>query len=760
VIPAILFLLAAVLLLLGGQLLVLGGSVYYLASGIVMAVAAIAHRRRSRWSLHLVYALIVLTIIWALFEAGLDFWALLPRTAAWLILGALLSLPFVRRKLVSGPSLPSVGVALAAFVLAFIGLGATYFARSSTVEPSPAQLAALSTQAAAPIGDASDWPLYGNDDGGNRYSPLADITPQNVSKLKVAWTYSFGMKDPFSLEPVPLKVGNSVYACNEEDVVAALDATTGKQLWRFDPAVQKTGVPTCRGVAYYRVPNATGACAERIYVDTRDARLIAVDARTGLRCADFGNGGDVSRVEGLGPIDPGQYVSAAAPHVARGRIVVGGFPVWPGPSGVIRAYDAVTGKLSWAFDVGRPDQHGLPGPNERYTPRTPNNWAPMAYDDALGLVYVPFGSPKPAFYGAGRDSAGESISTSVVALDVETGTMRWKFQTVHHDIWDYDVGSQPLLADVNVGGNVVKALIQVTKRGQIFMLDRATGQPISRVEERPVPQSGHVAGERLSPTQPYSVDMPSLAGGRLTEQMMWGLTPIDQLMCRIKFRQARYEGDFTPLGETPSISYPGFIGGMNWGGASLDRERGILVTTTIQLAQYFRLIRTTPEEGAKMAKAAAGYGAMNGPYFASTPFFMSALNIPCQQPPWGRVSAVDLRSKKLLWSRPLGTARAQGPLGIPSMLPLEVGVPSVGGSLVTRSGLTFIAAATDRKLRALRTDTGEELWSADLPHAGISTPITYRGVDGRQFILIAAGGKKWLAPGAGDTMIAYALEDR
>jgi quinoprotein glucose dehydrogenase len=680
----------------------------------------------------------------------------------------------------AGSPLKRWTVAVAGVVVA-IAIGA--LANQLFVEARPDPMFQAGTQEgpaqptlAAASGDG-DWNTWGSDAAGTRFSPLDQLTPANVGGLQQAWTFHFGPGPkgaPAALEGTPLKIGDSLYACSDYNDVVALDAETGTPRWRFRANVNTTGASYghCRGIAYYRVAGATGPCAERLYTGTIDARLIALDMRSGQPCADFGVNGYVDLKVGMSEAPAGYYYVTSAPTVARGRIVLGGWVqdgmFWGEPSGVIRAFDAVTGKLSWAFDVGRPDSTDALKPGETYTPSTPNSWAPMSADDRLGLVYAPLGGAVPDYAGAQRRPFDEAWSSSVVAIDAETGRPRWRFQTTHHDLWDYDVGSQPTLMDLPTPSGIRPALIQPTKRGEVFVLDRETGQPIRPVTERPAPQRGTAPGEHAAPTQPFSDAMPSFRGIDIAERDMWGATPLDQLWCRIKYREARYEGPLTPPGFEPSIAYPGFLGGMDWGGVSIDRDRMLMVVNSNYVGNYAELIpRATADQlgvrpfgmgTSPKAEGQAIQAQFGTPFAVRSLPFLSLIYAPCQAPPWGKISAVDLRSGKLVWSHPLGTARDSGPLGIASQIPFTIGTPNLGGSVTTRGGLIFIAATQDKYLRALDTATGKVVWRGRLDHAGQATPMTYlSSASGRQFVVTSAGGHAFLGTETGDEIVAFAL---
>lgn len=738
----------------GIWLVALGGSLYYALAGAGVLAAGVLTARGDRRAGWIYAAVLAATALWSLWEAGLDGWALTARLLAPAILG----FGFAYPKLFAGAGWAIRAPALAAaFAIVTIAAGAS--------RPLPA---------AAPFPDASEiagetagaeWTAFGGVAAGTRYSTLDQINPDNVARLEIAWTHDAGAIEAGARSPMqvtPIMVGDTLYYCSQTNAVIALDPETGEERWRFDPQVElppRGFLVRCRGVSYHR-SNAR-ECPERIISATFDARLFALDARTGRLCPSFGDTGFVDLKEGLGEVQPGFYYVSSPPLIARGNIVVGGAVIdnmqVDEPSGVVRAYDAKTGALSWAWDMGRPGARGAPRQGETYTRSTPNSWAPATADEALGLVYLPLGNPTPDYWGADRTPEEERFGSSVVALDAETGALRWSFQTMHHDLWDYDAPAQPTLVDIERNGQTVPALLQVTKRGQLFVLDRRSGEPVFPVEERPVPQRGAAPGERLSPTQPYSVGMPSF-GGVLRERDMWGATPIDQLWCRIAFRRLRYEGEATPPGETASLVYPGVAGGMNWGGVSVDPAHGVAIVNSMYVAATNQLIpRAEADEmvrrGGDAPQAMAG-----APYAAQVATFYSPLNAPCNEPPYGRLSAVDLRTGALLWQRPVGTIRDAGPFGIATHLPIPMGLPNLGGTLTTRGGLVFMGAARERRFRAFDIRTGREAWSAALPNGGQANPMTYVSpVSGRQFVVIAAGGHPVLDMPAGDTLVAFAL---
>jgi quinate dehydrogenase (quinone) len=790
----------------GVQLILLGGSWYYALAGIGLVVVGILYILRRPVAPWLYIAILLATLAWALWEVGLDFWPLVPRLVAPAVLAvfALLLVPaFPARGRSSAPAL------LGALAL-IVALGATaYYAFTphGVIRNAVASADAPPAVPAAAAG-ATDWRQYGRTSHGTRYAPIDQINRDNVKDLKVAWTFQTG--DPAISgsedQNTPLQVGDTVYTCSPHNIVHALNAETGELRWKFDPQAKSPLWQRCRGVSYYEpvtvpaaaapavapaateatpapadgtetattpateTPAATPApapvadnCGARIVMTTIDARLIQIDAKTGQLCTGFGNNGTVDLKNGMGDVKAGFYFQTSAPTVMRDLILVGGW-VWDNvetgePSGAVRAFNARTGELAWAWDLGNPSITGAPPAGESYTRGTPNVWSTPSYDDALGLVYLPTGNATPDFFGAHRSKAAEEYTASVVALDMNTGRERWKFQTVHHDLWDYDVPSQPALYDVPDGkGGTTPALIQVTKRGQIFMLDRRDGKPIAEVQEKPVPQTGGVKEDFLSPTQPYSVGMPSIGTEPFTEARMWGATPFDQLYCRIEFKKMRYEGEFTPPGTTRSLIFPGYYGGMNWGSASVDEANGLLVVNDIRMPQFVELLPREVADNYGPSAAHDGLGTQKGtPYGALKNGFLSPLGVPCHQPPYGTITGIDLKTRQIAWQVPAGTLQDTGPLGMKTGLQIPVGMPSLGGPTTTAGGLVFYAGTQDYYLRALDSKTGEELWKGRLPVGAQATPMTYVSPEsGRQFVVISAGGARQ-SPDRGDYIIAYSL---
>jgi quinate dehydrogenase (quinone) len=774
----LLILVMGLFMLGGGAYLVgLGGSWYFAIAGLGLVVSGALFMRRRPAGGWVYLAVLAATIGWALWDVGLTFWPLFSRVLALAVVAVPVllliprSLKTTRSTGMRGAQVLAVGIVLALVATLYVAL-----------QPMPIQSAASTAAPVAghAVGEVkgSDWPHWGRTPSGTRHAALDQLTPQNVQGLEVAWTYRTGEVPSGSQGHVvtPLQVGGMLYGCTQSSRLFALDAETGNEIWSFDPKAAPNNVyPRCRGVGYHDATAATGtpsaiaagqagpACTRRIVATTVDARIIEVDATTGKPCTDFGDNGSVSLRVGMGDANQDLYFPTAAPTVVRNLVVVGGL-VWDNqkvgePSGVVRAFDVTTGKLVWAWDLGNPSITGLPPEGQSYTRGTPNVWSTPAFDDKLGLIYLPTGNATPDFWGGHRTEADDKYSSSIVALDIATGRERWRFQTVHHDRWDYDVPSQPALYDVPDGqGGIAPALIQTTKRGQIFMLDRRNGTPIASVEERPVPQGG-VADDRSSPTQPYSVGMPVIGAEPLSEKRMWGLTPFDQLICRIGFRKARYEGEFTPPSERLTIQYPSWLGGMNWGSVSIAENLGYLIVNDTRVPITSRMIpRQVYDQEAKTNGGHEGNAPQLGtPWGIEQQRFLSPMGIPCQAPPYGTISAIDLSTRQVAWSMPLGTTEATGPFGIATHLPIPIGMPTRGGPVTTSSGLIFMAGTQDPNIRALDVRTGRELWKGRLPVGAETIPMTYvSAASGRQFLVISAGGNS-VSTTKGDYVVAFAL---
>ncbi|MEW6019101.1 MAG: membrane-bound PQQ-dependent dehydrogenase, glucose/quinate/shikimate family [Pseudomonadota bacterium] len=774
----VLALIGLVLTLGGAWLIALGGSPYYVVAGLGLLASGVLLFRGSALGVWIYLGVYLLTLIWAVWEVGFDAWALTPRVIAptvllILVLFAAAALFADRRARWLGPAGLVYGAFAAAVWVVLI---------NAQIAPVGPGVAASPDRPAPPRAAGEDWAVYGGDKGALRYSTLSSITRDNVGKLEKVWTYHTGdlpgeaAKGKYAAETTPLKVGDNLFLCSAKNVLISLDAATGRERWRHDPGVPDDAIPysaSCRGVVHYEAPELPrgAACKSRVIEGTLDGRLIAVDARIGQPCADFGQGGEVSLLDGIGRTTPGFFAVTAPPTLVNG-VIVTGHQVLDGqrrdaPSGVIRGYDAQTGELLWAWDMVRPDITGLPPEGETYTRGTPNMWTTATGDDELGLVYLPMGNSAVDYYGADRRPEANRYSTSLVALNVTTGRPAWSFQTVHYDVWDYDLGGQGSLVDLQTAGGVVPALVLPSKQGDIYVLDRRTGQPLHPVEERPVPGGG-VEPENLSPTQPFST-FHTLRRPNLTERDMWGMSPIDQLWCRIQYRQARYDGIYTPpMLNKRWIQYPGYNGGSDWGGIAIDPQRGLIVANYNDMPNYNMLI--TREEAksrglipidspeAQGGDPSAGVPQEGVPYAIdiNAGWRVPLTGMMCKTPPYGGIRAIDIATGQTLWDRPLGTARRNGPFGIPSRLPLTIGTPNNGGSVVTAGGLVFIAAATDNLIRAIDLETGETVWSDVLPSGGQSNPMIYE-VDGREMLVIMTGGHHFMETPVGDEVVAYTL---
>jgi quinate dehydrogenase (quinone) len=758
----VLAVLGAGLVIGGAWLISLGGSPYYVVVGILYVASAIMLWRGQKRGAFIVLFVAVATVPWAIWEAGLDFWGLFPRLLSPIVLTgfSLLFVPALCRA--SRPaSYYAAGIACGLLFVGGFGLGMT---PQGTIRPS-ADIPVYNSVSGnnAP----SDWTAYGRTTAGTRYSTFDQINRENVSALKLAWTYRTG-KTEGTDQNTPLQIGDSIYSCTPTNVVSALDADTGKPRWIFDPKASAPYWQRCRGLGYYKMADdqrvSDGVCDERLIMTTVDARLLAIDTKTGMACPGFGENGTVMLAFGMGEVKPGFYFQTSAPLIARNLVVVGGWVVdnqeVGEPSGVIRAFNVVSGELEWAWDLGNPAITKFPPEGGTYTVGTPNMWTTAAFDDELGLIYAPLGNTTPDYFGADRPSFADEYNASLVALDVTTGRERWKFRTVHHDIWDYDLPAQPALIDVPDGsGGTVRALLQTTKRGQLFLLNRETGEPLSRVEEKPVSTSGGAPEERLSPTQPYSVDMPTIGAERITEEKAWGLTMFDQLSCRIAFRKLRYDGDFTPIGLEYAIQQPGNLGGLNWGSVSVDIPNNRVFMNDIRAPSIFSLIERDKYQDFVDNKTGHGPSPQEGtPYGMATQMWTSLLRVPCSQPPFGTVTAVDLTTKKIAWEVPAGTAEQLGPVKMRFGLPMALGLPTYAGTTVTAGGLVFFAGFQDYYIRAYDAENGDEVWKHPLPVGASATPMTYVSPKtGKQYVVVSVGGAPF-SDDTGDFVFAFALD--
>jgi quinoprotein glucose dehydrogenase len=774
----------------GAYLASLGGSLYYVLAGAMLIVAGSLMMKGKIAGFYTYAGAFAFTAAWSFWEVGLSGWELIPRLVGPFILLVLAILVAPVLDQTSGRQVRKWGSIGAALFVAVLGVLIPIFNQ----QPAPHQLP--EAHANAVFGDAAyapkkgEWSAYGGGQGAQRYSDLAQITPANVKDLKRVWTFhTDDIPKKYGSELTPLKVGNAIYGCTPMNKLFALNAATGEKLWTYDPEVPASWVPytaACRGVAYYENPKATAgqACAARIIEGTLDMRLIAVDAKTGEPCQDFGKNGAADLKVGLAqkdsatgaitPVIPGTAAITSAPVIVQG-VVVSGHQVLDGQrrwaaSGVIRGYDAVTGELRFAWDINQPEVTKLPPDGKPYSLGTPNMWTTAVGDEKLGLVYLPMGNSAGDYFTALRSDEEKKYSSALVALDVNTGKPRWVYQTVHNDVWDYDLGSQPTLVEFPTASGKVPAVLLPTKSGDMFVLDRATGKPLHQVDEVAVPQGGAEPGQR-SPTQPFS-RYHTLRKPDLVERDMWGISPIDQMVCRINFKRARYEGAFTPpeLGRR-NLEYPGYNGGSDWGSVAVDPHRGVIIANYNDMPNYDVLVTRKDADAmglfpagdpraAGSASSAEGAGAQTGtPYgILVNAGWQMPTGVLCTRPPYGGIRAIDLATGKTLWDRPFGSARRNGPFGMPTFIPLEIGTPNNGGSVVTAGGLIFISAATDDLIKAIDIKTGEIVWSDVLPAGGQATPIVYEQ-DGKEYVVIMAGGHHFMMTPPGDSLIAYALPD-
>ena len=612
------------------------------------------------------------------------------------------------------------------------------------------------------------WLYYGGDQGGRHYSDAGQIDKQNVSDLEVAWvhrsgdvkTFGEGMENT-STQATPILLpdaaGESLVYCTPFSRVIALDPGSGEQRWDFDPKIDRRGTRTfrCRGVSYreeLRVAE-NAQCRHRLYLATHDRKLWAIDARNGEPCAGFGNNGVVALFGQEGYV-PGDSSSSSAPTVAAGLVVVGSgiidFSRSTTPRGTVSAFDSLSGDLVWQFDplLGHPDSGSA------------NVWAPISVDEENGLVYLPTSASSPDYYGVNRPG-DDLYANSIVALDLKTGELRWYFQHVRHDLWDYDTPAQPILFDWTKNGESIPALVQVTKQNFVFVFNRLTGEPLWEITEQPVPPS-QIPGEQASPTQPKPIAPPPLADSFLTPSRAWGFTPWDRGHCAKQIASLNNLGLFTPTSEKLTLMYPGSLGGANWGGGALLEDSGILLVNINNAAFTGQLIPTPPgdaeqartdhpESGERMQVTMQGT-----PYNIDIGALTSPFGVPCNAPPWGKLIAVNLFKGTIEWETALGSIHEMGPVTAP--FHITWGTPNLGGGVATGGGVFFIGATMDRQIRAFDVDNGETLWKHTLPNDATATPMTYV-YKGRQYVVINAGGHFMFQRGYGDYLFAFALPE-
>jgi quinoprotein glucose dehydrogenase len=666
-------------------------------------------------------------------------------------------------------------IATMRIVVTLLGLvisAAPYTARSQTPDPEVAPVAG--------------WPEHGGDAGGSRYSTLDEINRSNVEDLEVAWRYRTGDGEgpieevvSYGLQGTPIlltpEAGGFLVLCSAFDEVVALNPATGEVEWSFDPRVDRADRNAqykCRGVTQWTDDRAveSEACGSRIFLPTLDQRLIALDSRTGELCAGFGDSGIVSVTPLIDATPPATDTASVRtympPVIVSDSVIIGTsvgakFKRVDAPSGAIRAFDVRTGAFKWMFDPVPRNPNDPEAAN--WDPKAlaysggGNVWSLMSVDAERDLVFLPTSSASPNYFGGTRPGDNR-YANSVVALKGSTGELVWHYQVVHHDVWDWDVASQPMLVDIEREGETVPVVVQLTKQGFVFVFHRETGEPLFPVEERPVPTDG-VLEEVLSPTQPFPTAPPPLTASGITPDDAWGFTFYDRGICRQMIEKLRFGEIFTPPTTQGTVIFPGMVS--NWGTGAYDAGRNLLITNPQSVPSLIRLV---PNEDVDPARARLPFaGIPGGPpgYIAGTPYaiergaaqLLSPFGAPCIKPPWYTLTAVDLAEGTIKWSIPLGTIDTL----MPVPLPWALGAPGIGGPIITAGGLIFIGATADEKFRAFDIDTGEELWKVSLPTAAMATPMTYEA-DGRQFVVIAAGGHHaYYRQKISDYLIAFAL---
>jgi len=795
-IGAVLVLLGAFLSCGGIWLVARGGSWYYLVAGVLVIATGYLLARRRAVALYVYALMLAATTIWSIVEVRFDWWRLVPRLDVWVVVALVLLLPWMRKRLVASSSAPTIALGAAtvfSVIVLGISLAKDYDDRPGEV---PERSQPLAVDAAGPKISPNDWIAYGRSGFGDRFAPATEITPANVQDLKPAWTFHTGdFKGPTdpgetANEVTPIKANDKVYICTPHNIVIALDPDSGQELWRFDPKINRNAKNyqhmICRGVAYYDA-NAYGsaeaapggaadaalsgaassdeqaaavaACPRRIYAPTADATIVAVNADDGRACTSFGDHGVVDLKRNEGNVIPG-FLNPTSPPLVTRRVLIAAAAVTDNdstdePSGVVRGYDIDTGKPLWNWDSGNPDETAPIAAGGTYVRNSPNMWSVASADESLGLVYLPMGNQTPDIWGGNRMPEGEHFNSAIVALDITTGRVRWVYQTVHHDLWDMDIGGQPSLVDLDTPRGKVPALIASTKRADLYVIDRRDGSLIVPAPEGPVPQ-GAAEGDHTSPTQPFS-ELSYKPERNVRESDMWGSTPFDQLACRIIFKGLRYDGIFTPPSEQGSFVYPGNYGVFDWGGLSIDPVRQIMFANPNYMGFVSRLHRRGTIDAKGGSGTEAGLQPMTGtPFAVDLHPLLSPLHIPCQAPPWGYVAAVDLKTLKKVWMHKNGTVRDSAPLPIP----MPLGVPTLGGSMVTGGGVAFMSATLDYYLRAYDVRSGEKLWQYRLPAGGQATPMSYvSDKTGKQYVVIMAGGHGSLGTKMGDSLMAFALPE-
>ena len=774
---------------LGAQIALLGGDFYFLVAGLMFGAAALTCLlKRIGLTASILTSVVLLTLIWGLFEINalgwMDAWQF--DLAGRIFVPSLLSLLFlliVTFGTTNGSAGAHTSVIAGASVLATLGMLAITFAWIRWESVEAPSLVSVESQHFAGHNDETEWIAYGGSMLGAAYSPAATITGGNVDSLGEVWRFRTGDMPPngrvfFSAQNTPIYANDLLYTCSPSNRVFALDPGSGQMIWQFDPGVSPDDLESlfsvaCRAVGFHQSDGLSDNCSARIFLATADSRLIALDASSGRLCDDFGSQGVVDLADGMGLQETGLASSTSGPAVIGDLVVIGqqvsDNQRRDAPSGVVRAFDANSGELEWAWDAHRQGVSTTPLADGEIYPRgTPNVWNVISGDSEAGLVYIATGNSANDHWGGTRSDLEDRFTSAVVAIDMDSGETVWDFATIIHDLWDYDLGAQPALMDLDIDGTQRRVVVQGTKQGSIFILDALTGEPMRPVERRASPQ-GALPGDWVAESQPQAVSFPNFAGRIgpdpevLNYRNTWGLAMIDAALCRRDFLRMDYQGIYTPPSENPygTLLFPGTVGGINWGGVALDLSRQILITNHSRLPN--RLIMHPRESVDEMPVGLGGARPDQdiaphwlSPWGVTRPMWLSILGAPCIAPPWGYLAATDLNSGQLLWSKPLGTGFDTGPSGFPTFLRVPLGTVNIGGPLTTGSGLTFIAAAQDNYIRAFETETGRLLWAGRLPAGGQASPMTFVH-EGRQYVVIVAAGHERLETTVGDYVVAFAL---